>query len=304
MFKTILRESVDVSGSGGNPDRHLVLSIANGFEDQKWRTRMFHQFIWDSISQTALSEDERRSLIDNPQTLLGRAARNLRLTDDDSAIGSGSELAEAILYGVMRSYYGALPVVPKIFYKQNTQDNAKGADSVHITIDNGDFRIWFGESKFYSSIEDSRLASIVASVAESLRTDKLRKENSIICNVSDLSSCITDKSLLDSIKSALSERTSIDEIKPRLSVPILLLHECEKTRQAQVWDAPYEQHLVQSHRERALSYFTKQISLISEKVTLYRDITFHVILLPVPNKASIVAKFLDAARFHRESGDD
>ncbi|SPX12645.1 Domain of uncharacterised function (DUF1837) [Escherichia coli] len=38
----------------------------------------------------------------------------------------------------------------------------------------------FGEAKFYNSIEDARLSSIINSVGDALRTDKLRKENSII----------------------------------------------------------------------------------------------------------------------------
>lgn len=304
VFKAVLKESVDVTSSGGLPDRHLVLSIANDFEDLKWRAGLFHQFIWDSISQTALSEAERRALVDSPQTLLSRSARNLRLTDSDDAIGSGSELAEAVLYGVMRTYYDALPVVPKIFYKQSTQDNAKGADSVHITLKDNDFQIWFGESKFYSSIEDARLATIVSSVAESLRTDKLRKENSIICNVSDLSSCIADNKILSKVKSALSEKVSIDELKPRLCVPILLLHECDFTRSTTVWSPEYERRLIEKHRDRALAYFKRQLSALPTTVSQYQEITFHVILIPVPRKETIVTRFLAAAKFHRGNGNE
>jgi Cap4 SAVED domain len=99
----------------------------------------------------------------------------------------GSELAEIVLYGIMRHKYGALPVVPKIFYKQNTQDNAKGADSVHIVLNpDEDFSLWFGEAKFYSSIEDARLGSIIESVKTSLGTEKLKKENAIIVNLPEL----------------------------------------------------------------------------------------------------------------------
>ena len=52
----------------------------------------------------------------------------------------------------MKHHYGALSAVPKIFYKQNVQDNAKGADSVHIVLNNNDFSIWFGEAKFYPNL--------------------------------------------------------------------------------------------------------------------------------------------------------
>ncbi|CAH8239063.1 hypothetical protein VAEKB19_520003 [Vibrio aestuarianus] len=94
--------------------------------------------------------------------------------DKTKDISKGSELAEILLYGIMKHHYGALPVVPKIFYKQNAQDNAKGADSVHLVIKDNDFTVWFGEAKFYNKIEDARLASIVSSVANSLDTKKLK----------------------------------------------------------------------------------------------------------------------------------
>ena len=164
-----------------------ILSLANDFEDGKWLSSRFQSYLWDNIAQTALSERERLALADQSHTALVEAAKNLRLTDKGE-VGQGSEIAEIFLYGIMKNHYKALPVVPKIFYKQNAQDNAKGADSVHIVInENGDdFTLWFGEAKFYNSIADARLDAVVSSVYASLDSGKLKKENSIITNVSDL----------------------------------------------------------------------------------------------------------------------
>ena len=142
----------------------------------------------------------------------------LQLIYERTDISKGSELAEVVLYGIMKDYYKALPVVPKIFYKQNSQDNAKGADSVHIVVTDNDFSIWFGEAKFYNNIENARLDSIVVSVGNSLATDKLRKENAIITNVSDLDLLEIDSSLKEEIKSTLSPKNSIDDIKPRIHI--------------------------------------------------------------------------------------
>lgn len=138
-------------------DNKYILSLINDFEDGEWRYSKFQNFIWDNIAETSLSQKEREKLITQSHSTLVAAAKNLRLTDTDE-IGSGSELAEIILYGIMKRYYHALPIVPKIFYKQNSQDNAKGADSVHIVIENdNDFSLWFGEAKFYNSIERSSI---------------------------------------------------------------------------------------------------------------------------------------------------
>ncbi len=140
-----------------------LLTFVNHYEDGKWMYQNFQNYVWDNIALTALSVKERNALHDNAHSTLVQAAKNLRLTDNDS-IGKGSEIAEIFLYGVMQEHFKALPVVPKIFYKQNTQDNVKGADSVHIVLNENDFTLWFGEAKFFNSIESSRLDKIVGSV--------------------------------------------------------------------------------------------------------------------------------------------
>lgn len=272
-------------------DKKHVVSLINDFEDGKWRHKKFQNFIWDNIAETALSKRERDSLAMQPLSQLAAAAKSLRLTDKNDDIGQGSELAEIILYGIMKHHYGALPVVPKIFYKQNSQDNAKGADSVHVVIESGgDFSLWFGEAKFYKSIDDARLPSIVKSVGNSLQTDKLKKENSIITNVHDLDAMDIDEELKEKIKSALSNRASIDALKPKIHVPILLLHECSITKNAIELSASYIEKIKEYHAARATAYFKRQIDTISN-IFKYSEISFHLIIFPVPDKAEIINRF-------------
>lgn len=280
-------------------DNKSVVSMINGFEDTEWRFNPFQNFIWDNIAETSLSYKERESLVNNHHSLLTYAAKNLRLSDKDGDISKGSEIAEIILYAIMKHYFNALPVVPKIFYKQNAQDNAKGADSVHIVIEGSDdFSIWFGEAKFYNSIEDARLGEIITSVENSLSTEKLKKENSIITNVSDLDILIGDETLRNKIKSALSPRESIDLIKPKLHIPILLLHECEITQKQKVISDDYRNEIIEFHKKRAESYFKKQIAKIGG-LPMYSEVKFHLILFPIPLKKTIVDKFVSIADFYK-----
>lgn len=278
-----------------------VLSIINDFEDGEWRYKKFQRFIWNNISETALSQKERNSLVAKSASELSEAAQKLRLTDSDSDISKGSEISEILLYGIMREYYGALPVVPKIYYKQNSQDNAKGADSVHIVIDGDDFSLWFGESKFYNSIENARLSKIIESVQNSLQTDKLKKENSIITSVSDIDDLVQDENLRTRIKQALDTQESIDSLKHRLHIPILLLHECSITSGETELSEDYKKSIIEYHKERAEAYFTKQISEFAASLHKYSEITFHIILFPVPEKERIVSDFLTQANFHKNS---
>lgn len=275
-----------------------VLSLINDFEDGKWRYAKFQNFIWDNIVETALSKNEREKLVNQDHSRLIAAAKNLRLTDKNDEKGKGSELAEIVLYGIMKHHYGALSAVPKIFYKQNVQDNAKGADSVHIVLNNNDFSIWFGEAKFYNSIENARLNEIIESVGNSIQTDKLKKENSIITNVSDIDLIVDNEDVRKEIKALLKNETSIDNLKPKLHIPILLLHECSKTKGCTELTDNYKNDIIAYHKDRAQSYFSKQISKIGT-IHKYSDITFHLILFPVPDKKEIVEKFISNVEHYK-----
>jgi len=278
-------------------EKKRVLSLLNDFEDAQWRIEKFENFVWDNIAQTALSARDRDALSGQSRTLLRESAKNLRLSDDSDDFGKGSELAEIVLYGIMKHHFKALPVVPKIFYKQNTQDNAKGADSVHIVLEgDDDFTLWFGEAKFYNSIEDVRLPAIISSIEASLRTDKLKKENSIITNTSDIDQLITSSTLLTAIKDALSPKHSIDPLKSRLHVPILLLHQCAITAGSTSSSKEYRAKICEHHRERAHSFFKKQIAKLAKSVHNYSEITFHLILFPVPDRDLLVNRFSSDAR--------
>lgn len=278
-------------------DNKYSSCMVNDFEDGKWNIEAFHDFIWDNIAQTALNKEEREALGGRPSTLLKRAAKNLRITDKDI---SGGEIAEILLYSIMKHHYNALPVVPKIYYKQNANDFAKGADSVHIVIEGeSNFSIWLGEAKFYNKLENARLDKVVASVHDTLTSDKIKKENTIILGVKDLEELEMPKTLLNEIKGLLDKDTSLDKLKPHLHIPILLLHECEITSKAKLINNEYLNSIKEQYADRATAYFKKQIEKCKYDIFMYSDICFHLMLIPVPNKEEIVNMFVKRAKAFR-----
>lgn len=303
----IINESLaSISASDGSAyenERTNILALINDFEDGVWRYPRFHNLIWDNISQTSLSARERESIVGEEFTKLRQAAMNLRLTDSENDPGKGSEIAEVMLYAIMKHHFQALPVVPKIFYKQNRNDNAKGADSVHIVVteDRKEFSLWLGESKFYNDISDARLDKVIESVSDMLNSDKIKKENSIVMGLTDLEDLIGKTPLLENIKSALNKDRSIDLLKPRLHIPILLLHECKITAKTKTMTKEYRDSLKTQLRERSEKYFIKQAKKIGNIVG-YEDIHFHLIAFPVPSKKKIVDEFLRFASILRGYG--
>ena len=289
-----------------NPDLTLidnksVLSFLNDFEEGKWRRERFLEYVWNNIAETALSKKERDCLIGSPLSLLKASAKNLRLLENDE-VGKGSEISEILLYGIMKDYYKALPVVPKIFHKQNRNDNAKGADSVHVVLtdDMTDFSVWFGEAKFYKSLSSAALDNVVESVKNSLDKDKVKKENSIITDLRDLDEFEMPAELRQQIYALLDQDRSIDALKPKLHIPILLLHQCKSTAAATQMDAAYLDAIRKKHLKIANEYFEKQVGVLKDIVHQYEVIHFHLILFPVPDKEVIVNEFLDLAAVYRK----
>ena len=65
----------------------------------------------------------------------------------------------------------------------------------------------------------------------------------------------------------------MDDLKPRLHVPILMLHECAITKACSQLTTAYKQDVIAYHKGRAQSYFKKQVKKLKTSVFLYEKIT-------------------------------
>ena len=101
-----------------------------------------------------------------------------------------------------------------------------------------------------------------------------------------------DSDMYKEIMKFLSKETSIDELKPKLHVPILMLYECPVTIKYNELSQELKRELADYHLERVKSFFTKQLKKLKEKIHKYDTIHFHTILLPVPSKENIVKSFV------------
>nr|WP_236844958.1 DUF1837 domain-containing protein [Campylobacter mucosalis] len=186
----------------------------------------------------------------------------------------------------------------KIFYKQNKNDYAKGADSVHIVIENKDnFSLWLGESKFYKDIQKA-IDEAIKSIIELLKDDKLKKEQSIITSIGDLDELEelkNNQELLKNIKNKLETQRSLDEIKQILHIPIFLLYECNLTKKHNEFSDIYKNELSQNSKQ-ILKIIYEKLKKASENIPHIDKIFFHIILFPVPNKEIIIEKVKQKAK--------
>ena len=92
-----------------------------------------------------------------------------------------------------------------------------------------------------------------------------------------------------------------ERIRKRLHVPILLLHECDKTQKATELSETYLEEIKRYHLDRAVNYFNIQNGKQKKQnVHGYDNIQFHLILFPVPNKNEIVNWFVERAKQIKE----
>ncbi|AWI34818.1 HamA C-terminal domain-containing protein [Helicobacter apodemus] len=284
---------------------HAMLSLVNDFESNQWRSKKFRNFIINNLKEVALNKKERDALSGNEGDILERAISKMHIDN------SGGEIGEVFLYGIMKNYYNALPVVPKIFYKQNPNDNAKGADSVHITLEELEenaYHIWLGESKIYNDITGS-INEAVKSVYELLATDKLKKEKSLIMNLNDIEDYLSDvddskKPLMIELKKTLNDRTSLDEMKKILHIPISIIYECEMTKQhlqnpSVCLNDNYKNLIIEFHKKQCGNLSQKIISKLND-IPLIEYIKFHIIIFPIHNKEELVAQINKIFEAHRQ----
>lgn len=271
-------------------EEERLLGIANDYEESKWRTRHFCKKIMDYLPLCALSRDEREKSINASYTIIEQAVGKLRCYVGDNANKNSGEIGEILLYGIMQHYFMAAESVPKIFYKQNTNDLVTGADSIHIVVNDGDFSFWLGEAKVYKDLNQA-MSSAAKSVKDMLERTKLDKEKSLMLELKELKQNKQLADYIDPIVNILSASASIDEFRKKLHVPILLVCEDEKVAQATELDDDLRNQLRDKYVVEAQRFYEKLKAQLSTVMQQCRNVRFHLILFPIPSVEEVNTQF-------------
>lgn len=265
--------------------------IINNFEDGKWNYKRFIRYIIKNLFLTALSAEDLEAYINDEDfdSITRNSLKSLRKFTSEDDSGNGGEIAEIILYGIMKDKFKAAVATPKIHYKQNSGLYAYGADSCHITIDEDNFNLWLGEAKMFPEFTSKRMDTVVDSILNTLQKSAIEKENKIITSLRDLEinlKSINKENLYLKIKSILSGDTSIDEIKKILCIPILIAYECSDTKSVTSISENYKNNL----RDSAKKYSNRLFKKLSKRQEVYGfdTIKFHLILFPIVDKDKTV----------------
>ena len=273
-FGHLLHKDVDESKRG-----HTGLHVS--YEAGDWNYRSFLVWLQRHIPKYALTYSELATL--SPETMTDLNVKAARLIHDrDRKITRKGEIGELILHGLVCDVYGAEPLITKIYYKTHPTENVKGFDCVHV-IFNADTQeiesLWLGEAKFWTKA-DGAIADAFKSVKGFLDAKKMQKEFLTVHNHLDDNHPAKQKA-----EKLLSEHTSLDEIRAKLCVPVMIAYQSEVTgKHTKVDDAFLKdiEEEIQANIDDFLNAF---------KLDEDMDVDIHVFFMPVRNKDMTLEMF-------------
>lgn len=275
-----------IEGASG---KESLLGVVTEFVAGKWSDSQIEEFVKRNLPTACLSAQELEDVLAlGQEELLEAAAKELRIV---SGKGAASELAEICLYGVLREHFNCFPMASKIFYKQNSHDPAKGADSVHVRKEtDGTLTYWYGEAKFFTNFGSVEIDQVVSSVEELFMPEKMKKENRLIVNYRDLEKNLDDETLYRKAKEMLRGGLT-DGFMKVLHVPIMVIFQGKPQSEGADESAFFEE-IKNLQLEKAKKYFPKHIERLNKVLGGdYISVCFHLILFPIKEKKLLASWF-------------
>ncbi len=242
------------------------------YESGKWRAKDFAEYLIEWLPEFALKFSEYENF--NGATwknLLRKATLSIYTTLKSENRG---EFGEMLLHALIREHFNSKPAVSKVFYKTSSNDTVKGFDAVHLVELDNDYEIWLGEAKFYSEYRKA-IYDVVEEIGRHLNDGFLREEFMFV------EGKIDDKwELAQKFKELVSNRLSLDDIRKRICIPILITYNTDL----------YNNHseYTKNFKAEILNECNNVFGVLEHKCQGF-NIKLHVFLVPLASKEELVS---------------
>lgn len=261
---------VRVHDLGASPS---ITGLCVGYERDDWRASQFARHIIEWLPEFALKHAELTDMNSgNAVQLIRDAAKRVY---ESRKFEKRGEFGELFLHAAIREVFDSHPAISKIYYKSARNDTVKGFDAVHVVGPPGALELWLGEAKFYDDIK-AAIRDVVAELGAHTQTDYLRDEFLLIKGKID-----PTWPHASALEELLAENKSLDEVFSRACIAVLLTYDSECLSNHTKCDAAYEAAFEAEIR--------KYHSLFAAK-GLPKDVTIHLILLPLNTKNRLLAE--------------
>lgn len=250
-----------------------LTGLCVGYERGTWRASQFAQHILEWLPEFALRHSELADLNSgNAVQLIRDAAKRVYATQKFTKRG---EFGELFLHAAIREVFGSEPAISKIYYKSARNDTVKGFDAVHVVGLGKDLELWLGEAKFYSEIK-AAVRDVVKELELHTEVDYLRDEFLLIKGKID-----PTWPHATAMQELLLENKSLDEVFSRACIAVLLTYDSTCLQKFNRCDDLYARAFEDEIREHYALFANS---------ALPKDVTIHLILLPLNTKTLLVGE--------------
>lgn len=261
-----------------------LLGLSTGYEGGDFRNQGLADLMFGALPDFALTFSELQTI--NSRNMMERLRRAVKTIYQSGKFKNRGEFGELLLHLVMRDYFGSVPAISKIYYKDSANGTVKGFDAVHVVPEGAELNLWLGETKFYNSISNA-IADVVTEIKDHAKADYLKNEFLLVSGKIDSTWPFAEK-----LKKLLDPKTSLDVVFNRLVIPVLLT---------------YDSKLIQSHTEDSQKYRDDlKAELLKHQETfkgkdLPHDIEIVLVLVPLHTK-EVLAETLHNKLVHLQQG--
>lgn len=245
------------------------------YESGDWHYAGFFDWLKSHILSYALTTKEIIDITaDNAPAKTALAARMIH--NREKNIDNRGEIGELILHGLIRDLYKTTPLISKIYYKSDTSDTVKGFDAVHVIYDEAKDEItslWLGEAKFHTDAKNA-IYKAFQSATGFLEDRKMKREFVLIRNHLDDSNAASKRA-----EELLSQATSLDMIRPRICVPVLITYVSDVTNKHTKVSAEFIDE-IKTEIQANIDHFATKFKDIE-------DVHVHVFFMPLRDKDKV-----------------
>ena len=241
-----------------------------GFDQNQFRLKPLVDVIADVIPEFALGYHSGTSIpLPELRSKLKEAATRVYTTEKYKTRG---EFGELILHLLLRDYFGSIPLVSKIWFKDTDNAVVHGFDGVHVVKKDGENQLWLGESKLYADGK-AGVKELANDLVKHLENDYLRREFSLIST-----KLPQEDPDIEYWRGMLHEHMKLEDILDKVVIPMV---------------CTYSSDLYRSHSDNSQEYLDdfKDECLELHKAFLDKKIDTEVdvilLLLPVPSKPEL-----------------
>jgi hypothetical protein len=246
-----------------------LTSLCAGYEQGEWRVKALADEMANALPDFALSYAERQSF--NSSTGMSLVRRAGQLVYSTKKYGRRGEFGELLLHVLVSRLFQTEPAISKIYFKDSPNDTVKGFDCVHI-VATPEMELWLGEVKFYTD-RAAAIRDVIDELVKHSDRDYLRTEFLMIVNKIDPA-----WPHAEALRRLLHESKSLDEVFPRIRIPVLITYDSDVVASHSSWEDPYLERFTLEVLE-GHSQFAKKLK---------SDIFVHLILVPLASKQNLV----------------